>query len=131
MDPVLSSLFPVNQIGSDGFNWWIGQVESNKHDDPKNSGRYRVRIVGQHLKDCDATPTTELPWANVMMPVTAPFTDGGVTGASVDLRQGNWVIGFYMDADKQKPIIMGSIGHTAGSTLVKNYEKDPNPGGSC
>jgi uncharacterized repeat protein (TIGR01451 family) len=131
MDPVLSSLFPVNQIGSDGFNWWIGQVESNKNEDPKKSGRYRVRIVGQHLKDCDATPTNELPWANVMMPVTAPFTDGGVTGATVDLRQGNWVIGFYMDADKQKPIIMGSIGHTAGATLVKTVEKDPNPGGSC
>jgi hypothetical protein len=131
MDPVLSSLFPVNQIGSDGFNWWVGQVESNKNDDPKNSGRYRVRIVGQHLKDCDATPTEELPWANVMMPVTTPFTDGGVTGATVDLRQGNWVIGFYMDADKQKPIIMGSIGHTAGATLLKNVEKDPNPGKSC
>jgi hypothetical protein len=131
MDPVLSSLFPVNQIGSDGFNWWIGQIESNKNDDPKKSGRYRVRIVGQHLKDCDATPTNELPWANVMMPVTAPFSDGGVTGATVDLRQGNWVIGFYMDADKQKPIIMGSIGHTAGATLVKNLENDPNPGGTC
>jgi hypothetical protein len=131
MDPVLSSLFPVNQIGSDGFNWWIGQIESNKNDDPKKSGRYRVRIVGQHLKDCDATPTEELPWANVMMPVTTPFSDGGVTGATVDLRQGNWVIGFYMDADKQKPIIMGSIGHTAGATLVKNLENDPNPGGTC
>jgi hypothetical protein len=131
MDPVLSSLFPINQIGSDGFNWWVGQVESNKNDDPKNSGRYRVRIVGQHLKDCDATPTNELPWANVMMPVTTPFTDGGTTGASVDLRQGNWVIGFYLDADKQKPIIMGSIGHTAGSTLIENYEKDPNPSGTC
>jgi hypothetical protein len=138
MDPVLSSLFPVNQIGSDGFNWWIGQIESNKpgigpkeSQDPKNSGRYRVRIVGQHLKDCDATPTEELPWANVMMPVTTPFTDGGVTGATVDLRQGNWVIGFYMDPDKQKPIIMGSIGHTAGATLVKNLENDPNPEGTC
>lgn len=131
MDPLLSSLFPINQIGSDGFNWWVGQVESNKNADPKNSGRYKVRIVGQHLKDCDATSTEELPWANVMMPVTAPFTDGGVTGATVDLRQGNWVIGFYMDSDKQKPIIMGSIGHTAGATLVKNVEKDPSPGETC
>ena len=32
MDPVLSSLFPVNQIGSDGFNWWVSQVESEKKD---------------------------------------------------------------------------------------------------
>lgn len=131
MDPVLSSLFPVHQIGADGFNWWIGQVESNKNDDPKNSGRYRVRIVGQHLKTCDATPTEELPWANVMMPVTTPWSDGGVTGASVNLNQGNWVVGFYLDNDKQKPIIMGSVGHTAGATLLKNVEEDPTPGETC
>jgi len=131
MDPVLSSLFPVHQIGADGFNWWIGQVETNKNDDPKNSGRYRVRIVGQHLKTCDATPTEELPWANVMMPVTTPWSDGGVTGASVNLNQGNWVVGFYLDNDKQKPIIMGSVGHTAGATLLKNVEEDPAPGETC
>jgi hypothetical protein len=129
MDPVLSSLFPVNQIGSDGFNWWIGQIETNKDADPKKSGRYRVRIVGQHLKDCDATPTNELPWASVMMPVTAPFTDGLSSGASIGLEQGNWVVGFYMDADKQKPIIMGSVGHTKASTVIKNT--DPTPGKNC
>jgi hypothetical protein len=129
MDPVLSSLFPVHQIGSDGFNWWIGQIESNKDDDPKKSGRFRVRIVGQHLKECDAVPTNELPWANVMMPVTTPFTDGLTTGASIGLEQGNWVVGFYLDNDKQKPIIMGSVGHTKGATILKNV--DPNPGSKC
>jgi hypothetical protein len=129
MDPVLSSLFPVNQIGSDGFNWWVGQIETNKDDDPKKSGRYRIRIVGQHLKDCDSTPTNELPWASVMMPVTTPFTDGLSSGASVGLEQGNWVVGFYMDSDKQKPIIMGSVGHTKASTIIKNT--DPTPGKSC
>jgi hypothetical protein len=131
MDPALSSLFPVHQIGADGFSWWIGQVESEKGADPKKSGRYQVRIVGQHLKDCDATPTSELPWANVMMPVTTPFSDGGKTGASVSLTTGNWVIGFYLDNDRQKPIIMGSVGHTAGATQRENVEKDPNPGGTC
>jgi len=129
MDPVLSSLFPVHQIGVDGFNWWIGQVESNRSDDPKKSGRYRVRIVGQHLKDCTATPTQQLPWANVMMPVTTPHSDGGVTGATSNLRKGNWVIGFFLDNDQQKPIILGSIGHTHGST--KAIAEDTNPGSSC
>ena len=61
MDPALSSLFPIHQIGADGFSWWIGQIESNKNEDPKNSGRYKVRIVGQHLKSGDATPTAQLP----------------------------------------------------------------------
>lgn len=121
-------MFQTNQIGSDGFNWWIGQIESNKGDDPKKSGRYRVRIVGQHLKSGDAVPSSELPWAQVMMPVTTPFSDGGVTGATANLNLGNWVIGFHLDNDKQKPMIMGSIGHTAGATVIQN--QDPNPGGN-
>ena len=117
MDPVLSSLMQTNQVGDDGFHWWIGQIETSPTDDPKKSGRYRVRIIGHNLKD--TTSTKELPWAQVMLPVTTPFSDGGVTGATVNLRAGNWVTGFFLDNDKQKPIIMGSIGHTAGATEVK------------
>ena len=127
MDPVLSSFISTNQIGADGFNWWIGQVETGRESDPKKSGRYRVRIVGVHLRDGQKTPTEQLPWANVVMPVTTPFSDGGVTGATAELRAGNWVIGFFLDNDKQKPIIMGSVGHTAGATVVDN--DDPVAGG--
>ena len=127
MDPVLSSLLATNQIGADGFNWWIGQVETGRESDPKKSGRYRVRIVGVHLREGQKTPTNQLPWANVVMPVTVPFSDGGVTGATAELRAGNWVIGFFLDNDKQKPVIMGSVGHTAGATVVKN---DDPAGGS-
>lgn len=129
MDQTLASLFPLNQIGSDGFNWWIGQVESKKNGDPKKAGRYRVRIVGQHLKDCDAMRTDQLPWASTMMPVTTPRSSSNNAGASVNLDQGDWVIGFYLDNDKQKPIIMGSVGHVPGSTTVMN--QDPNPTGNC
>ena len=129
MDQTLASLFPLNQIGSDGFNWWIGQVESKKNGDPKKAGRYKVRIIGQHLKDCDAMPTVDLPWASTMMPVTTPRSSSNSTGASVNLDQGDWVIGFYLDNDKQKPIIMGSVGHVPGSTTTMN--QDPNPSGTC
>ena len=127
MDPVLSSFISTNQIGADGFNWWIGQVETGRESDPKQSGRYRVRIVGVHLREGQKTPTEQLPWANVVMPVTTPFSDGGVTGATAELRAGNWVIGFFLDNDKQRPIIMGSVGHTAGATVVK--KDDPVAGG--
>ena len=137
MDPVLSGLFPINQIGSDGFSWWIGQIEGisdpNAKDpdarDPKNSGRFKVRIVGQHLADCDKMPTSQLPWAHVMMPVTVPFLEGGHQGATANLKPGCWVVGFYLDPERQKPIIMGSVGQTAGSTIIQNT--DPNPGGAC
>ena len=32
--------------GSDGFTWWVGEVESNK--DPMVLGRVKVRIYGWH-----------------------------------------------------------------------------------
>ena len=38
MDPVLSSLMQTNQVGDDGFHWWIGQIETSGTDDPKKSG---------------------------------------------------------------------------------------------
>ena len=126
MDQSLSSLYPIHQIGSDGFSWWIGQVETNKKDDPKRSGRYRVRIIGQHLKTGDnATSTEELPWAHIMMPVTTPFIEGGTGGASPGLQRGCFVVGFYLDNDKQRPVIMGSIGGVKGAT--KESFQDDNP----
>jgi len=126
MDQSLSSLYPIHQIGSDGFTWWVGQVESNKKEDLKRSGRYRVRIIGQHLKTGDnATKTEELPWAHVMMPVTTPFIEGGSGGASPGLQRGCFVIGFYLDNNKQKPVIMGSVGGVKGAT--KESFQDDNP----
>ena len=34
--------------GRDGFNWWVGEVESV--EDPASLGRVKVRIVGWHQK---------------------------------------------------------------------------------
>ena len=126
----MSGLYPINQIGSDGFSWWIGQIESEKKDDEKGSGRYKVRIVGVHPKECDIVPWNDLPWAMVMMPVTNPHTPGGATSVSDQLGLGVWVVGFYLDADKQQPIIMGSVGRTANSTSEAT-PTDPNPGENC
>ena len=126
----MSGLYPINQIGSDGFSWWIGQIESEKKDDEKGSGRYKVRIVGVHPKECDIVSWNDLPWAMVMMPVTNPHTPGGATSVSDQLGLGVWVVGFYLDADKQQPIIMGSVGRTANSTSEAT-PPEPNPGGNC
>ena len=122
MDNAFSNLIPEYRIGRDSFNWWIGQVEkqSNTLPDIKGSNRYKVRIVGEHLKDCEVVPAEELPWASVIMPVNLPFSIGNLTGTHSQLKQGSWVIGFYLDPEKQKPIIMGSIGMTPGATKVVN-----------
>lgn len=125
MDNAFSHLIPEYRIGRDGFDWWIGQVEQSSREVPevKGANRYKVRIVGEHLKDCEVVPTSDLPWASVMMPVTVPFNVGNKTGAHSQLKKGSWVIGFYLDPEKQKPIIMGSIGMTPGATkIVEEYQ---------
>jgi hypothetical protein len=130
MDQVLSSIIPTQQIGNDGFNWWVGQVEGTAADEPNNKGgtRYKVRIVGVHPQSFELLPTADLPWANVMMPVTVPFMPGNEGGASSQLKPGCWVVGFYLDPERQKPLIMGSIGQTPGATtIVKNARPDDLP----
>jgi len=125
MDNAFSNLSPQYRMGRDGFNWWIGQVEKSSREDPeaKGANRYKVRIIGEHLKDCEVVPTDDLPWASVVMPVTVPFNVGNKTGAHSQLKRGSWVIGFYLDPDRQKPIIMGSIGMTPGATkIVEEYK---------
>ena len=120
-DESLSRLVPSYLIGNDGFNWWIGQIEETASNTGGKGGwRYKVAIVGEHPKEKDLVETKKLPWATVMMPVNAPFMPGNIGGASSQLIPGCWVIGFYLDNDKTKPIIMGSIGQVPGATTVKN-----------
>jgi hypothetical protein len=130
MDQALAQIYPINRIGNDGFNWWVGQVEGTAADEPNNKGgtRYKVRIVGEHPQSFELLPTKDLPWANVMMPVTVPFMPGNEGGANSQLKPGCWVVGFYLDPERQKPIIMGSIGQTPGATtIVKNARPDDLP----
>ena len=129
MDEALSRLAPSMRIGMDGFAWWVGQIEGTASLEKNNKGgyRYKVAIVGEHPKSREIVSTDELPWANVMMPVNQPFSPGNITGAASQLTPGCWVVGFYLDNDRQKPIIMGSIGQTPGATSVKNTIKQDDP----
>jgi len=117
MDQLLSQIVPSNRIGNDGFNWWIGQVEGTAQDEKNNKGgyRYKVRIIGDHPQSREIIDTPDLPWAQVMMPVNVPFMPGNIGGGHPQLVKGCWVVGFYLDQERQKPIIMGSIGATPGA----------------
>ena len=127
MDDALSRLLPTQRIGDDGFSWWVGQVEKDANDEENNKGgyRYKVRIVGDHPKSREILDTKDLPWATVMMPVTVPFMPGNIGGGHPQLIPGCWVTGFYLDNDRQKPIIMGSIGVVPGATSTIN-DVDPS-----
>ena len=122
MDDALSRLMPTQRIGQDGFHWWVGQVEGTASDEKNNKGgyRYKVRIVGDHPESREILDTDALPWATVMMPVNVPFMPGNIGGGHPQLVKGCWVTGFYLDHERQKPIIMGSIGVVPGATSTIN-----------
>ncbi len=124
------SLFNPGFLGSN-FSWWVGQIaddstwrdniNAGKYPD-KNSipgwgRRYKVRIIGLHDQGQETIPDDQLPWANVMYPITA---GGGQTAskATPNLRQGNMVFGFFLDGqDQQVPVIMGVLGNNSQTEL--------------
>ena len=94
-------------MGLDGFVWFVGVVEDR--NDPDQLGRVRVRCLGFHTEDLVKLPTADLPWAHVMHPTTDPSMHGmGITPSF--LVEGGWVVGFFRDAaEKQQPIIIGTL----------------------
>lgn len=120
---------PVGFAGKDGFYWWIGQVETD--NDPKGSNRYKVRIVGQHLKSCSAVPYEDLPWATVLMPVTHPSSEGKSNHTTARLQKGDWVMGFFLDGNTgQHPVIMGQMAKVYNSS-TNNSIQTPVPKDAC
>ena len=107
------------------FYWFMGIVEDRA--DPKGLGRLRVRIFGDHTDDLTKIPKEDLPWAQVMMPVTSASI-GGVGSSPTGITQGSWVVGFYMDgSSKQVPFIMGTVHGKSGPTgKVGDGFSDPN-----
>ena len=95
------------KMGQDGFIWFVGVVEDR--NDPSHQGRVRVRIVGHHTPNLTAFPTSELPWAHVMHPVTDPSMHGMGNSTSW-LVEGSHVVGFFRDSEnKEQPLIIGSL----------------------
>ena len=137
-----NSLFNPGFLGSN-FQWWIGQVVNDKtwkdnqlpskHQDPsENPGwgyRYKVRIIGLHDRDEESIPSDQLPWAQVMYPITA---GGGQAGSfqTPNIRHGNFVFGFFLDgSDMQVPVIMGVLGNNAKTKLSRgSFKFSPTSG---
>ena len=93
-------------MGQDGFVWFVGVVEDR--NDPSALGRVRVRCLGFHSADLTELPTTDLPWAHVMHPVTDPCMHGMGNTPSF-LVEGSYVVGFFRDPEKQQLVIMGTL----------------------
>ena len=78
------SLFNPGFLGG-SFLWWVGQIADDltwrknknpgKFTSPSNipgwGERYKVRIIGLHDQGENEIPSEQLPWAQIMYPVTA------------------------------------------------------------
>tara|TARA_R100001440_G_scaffold74008_1_gene99023 strand:+ start:2901 stop:5252 length:2352 start_codon:yes stop_codon:yes gene_type:complete len=115
------SFVKTNFVGKDGFRWWVGQIApanvQGEQLSPKKGvkswgNRLKVRIMGYHPFAKADLSDEDLPWANVMLPVTAG-TGGAKFSSSIALRPGDVVIGFFLDGDiAQQPVILGAFGRT-------------------
>ena len=111
----------TNFMGRDGFQWFVGVVEDRQ--DPKKLGRVRVRCLGYHSENISDLPTSSLPWAHPMNPITSA-TVSGVGQTPLGAVEGTWVIGFLQDgAEAQQPIIMGTLPGVPSSLPTKGAGK--------
>lgn len=104
--------------GRDGFQWFCGQVPSNASQAEQVSegegvgNRCKVRIAGRHPFNVGDLPDEDLPWANLLLPVTAGSGGANYAHSSV-IQQGDIVFGFYLDGDKQQvPLVIGTFPRT-------------------
>jgi len=95
------------------FYWFHGVVEDVS--DPLQMGRVRVRCVGYHTDNLAALPTSGLPWALCLLPITSPSM-AGIGQSATGIQQGSWVIGFFRDGPSaQDPIVLGTIASKSSS----------------
>ena len=90
----------------DKSRWFIGIVVDV--NDPLRLDRVKVRIQGIHTSDTKMIPNDDLPWAQVVIPVTEGGSSG--LGSNSSLKPRAQVYGIFLDGDdSQLPLVVGSI----------------------
>jgi len=90
----------------DQTRWFTGKVVSL--NDPKELGRIRVRIYGIHSENTLFVADDDLPWAQVIVPITQGGTKG--FGNNLGIQVDSLVFGFFLDGqNSQLPLILGSL----------------------
>lgn len=85
---------------------WIGTITNVM--DPHQSGRVQIRVFGRH-DDVANIPDSDLPWAQVLQPVTSAAR-GRIGTAPVGAVVGSRVYGVWLDRDHQYPLVLGTVG---------------------
>ena len=100
-------MYDNNYLGKNNFVWFNGVVEDRQ--DPQKLGRLRVRCVGIHTQDKDILPTSDLPWSQLIHPITSSGISG--LGSSPGfIVEGTWVFGYFRDGyAMQEPMVIGTL----------------------
>lgn len=90
----------------DQTRWFTGEVINI--NDPLQLGRVQVRIYGIHSDNKILIPDEDLPWAQVVVPITQGGTN--YLGNNLGVKPNALVFGFFMDgSNSQLPLILGSM----------------------
>jgi hypothetical protein len=118
-------MYNENFLGLNGFIWFLGVVEDRQ--DPTKTGRLKVRALGHHTHDLTLLPTADLPWASVVLPITASGVSG-IGQSPSGLLEGSWVFGFFRDGlRRQEMVVLGSLpGRPVELADTKEGFYDPN-----
>ena len=100
-------MYDNNFLGKNNFIWFNGVVEDRQ--DPQKLGRLRVRCVGIHTDNKDDLPTADLPWSQLIHPITS----SGISGLGHSpgfIVEGTWVFGYFRDGyAMQEPMVIGTL----------------------
>ena len=100
-------MYDKDYLGKNNFVWFNGVVEDRQ--DPQKLGRLRVRCVGIHTDNKDELPTADLPWSQLIHPITS----SGISGLGHSpgfIVEGTWVFGYFRDGyAMQEPMVIGTL----------------------
>ena len=100
-------MYDNNFLGKNNFIWFNGVVEDR--NDPQKLGRLRVRCIGIHTDNKDELPTADLPWSQLIHPITS----SGISGLGHSpgfIVEGTWVFGYFRDGyAMQEPMVIGTL----------------------
>ena len=118
-------MYDNNFLGKNNFIWFNGVVEDRQ--DPQKLGRLRVRCVGIHTDNKDDLPTSDLPWSQLIHPITS----SGISGLGHSpgfIVEGTWVFGYFRDGyAMQEPMVIGTLpGKPAELAETSKGFYDPN-----
>ena len=120
--------------------WWIGRVESKESWSDNIKGetftsvaeikgwgqRYKVRVFNWHTGDTNKVNPDQIPYMQVVMPVTAGSGHGGAA-TTPSIEAGSIAFGFFMDGMAgQEGYIVGLLGNSNNNVPKERAEPAPN-----